>query len=92
MTEKEAYLAMFSFLEDYYNRTKLDEIGSLLSGMCIMSDEMPMDKAYWYEWKKAVQKSRDGKVDAEVRFSPADLSSNGQVSGRNQGGASRNLK
>jgi hypothetical protein len=68
LTEKEAYLAMFSFLDDYYQRTKLDEIGSLLSGMCLMNDGMPMDVAYWDEWEESVQKSLSGKVDAEMRL------------------------
>ncbi|MGD8327707.1 MAG: hypothetical protein PVF65_12415, partial [Sphingomonadales bacterium] len=56
LTEIEAYLAMFSFLEEYYERTGADEIGSLLSGMCLMGDGMPMDSAYWREWKAAIQK------------------------------------
>lgn len=67
LTSKDAYLAMFSFLEEYYTRTKSDEVGSLLSGMCLMSDEMPMDKAYWSEWEHAVQKALDRKVDAQAR-------------------------
>ena len=71
LTKKDAYLAMFSFLEDYYARTKSDEIGSLLSGMCLMHDGMPMDPAYWSEWERAVQNTLEGRVDAEVRFSEA---------------------
>ncbi|MEP1921417.1 MAG: hypothetical protein ABJJ43_00190 [Ekhidna sp.] len=68
LTEKEAYLAMFSFLEDYYLRTKSDEIGSILSGMCLMNDGEPMDAAYWEEWEQSIQKALSGKVDAEVRL------------------------
>ncbi|NKC13803.1 MAG: hypothetical protein GKR94_16935 [Gammaproteobacteria bacterium] len=69
LTDKDAYLAMFSFLEDYYKRTGSDEIGSLLSGMCLMNDGMPMDRAYWSEWELAVQKTLEGKVDADMRLS-----------------------
>lgn len=68
LTEKEAYLAMFSFLEDYYLRTKSDEIGSILSGMCLMNDGEPMDAASWKEWEQSIQKALSGKVDAEVRL------------------------
>lgn len=68
MTKKQAYLAMFSFLEDYYERTRSDEIGSILSGMCLTKDAMPMDIAYWDEWEQAVKKSLDGHVDAEMRL------------------------
>ena len=67
LSKKNAYLAMFSFLEDYYARTNSGEIGSLLSGMCLMTDGMPMDRAYWDEWERAVQKALDGGVDAGAR-------------------------
>ena len=72
LNEKQAYLAMFSFLEDYYNRTKSDDIGSMLGAMCLTNDGMPMDAAYWHEWQLAVQKSLNGLVDAEMRLSGGD--------------------
>ncbi|SUC82805.1 Uncharacterised protein [Pannonibacter phragmitetus] len=68
LTLQEAYLAMFSFLEDYYSRTKSDEIGSMLSGLCLMSDGKPMDPAYWSEWEQAVEKAVSGEVDAEMHL------------------------
>lgn len=68
LSQNEAYLAMFSFLEDYYARTKSDEIGSMLSGMCLMSDGKTMDPAYWEEWQEAVQRAIAGNVDAEMRL------------------------
>jgi len=78
LTSRGAYLAMFSFLEDYYTRTKSDEIGSILSGMCLMSDGQPMDVAYWDEWELAIDKALNGDVDAEVRFEQKpDTSSKG---------------
>ena len=73
MSVNEAYLAMFSFLEDYYARTKSDEIGSMLSSMCLMHDGQPMDIAYWDEWEKAVEKALSGEVDAEMRFSTSNM-------------------
>jgi len=68
LTQREAYLAMFSFLEDYYNRTNSDEIGSMLSGMCLMNDGRPMDGAYWDEWEQSVDRAVSGEVDAEMRL------------------------
>ena len=68
LSKKEAYLAMFSFLEDYYQRTQSDEIGSMLSGMCLMKDGKPMDAAYWEEWEQAIQKSINDTVDAAMRL------------------------
>ena len=73
LDKREAYLAMFSFLEDYYKRTKSDEVGSILSGMCLMKDGKPMDPAYWDEWQEAVQRSLDGNVDAEMHLSREDF-------------------
>lgn len=69
LSDKQAYLAMFSFLEDYYNRTKSDEIGAMLGAMCLTNDGMPMDIAYWHEWQEAVGKALAGSVDAEMRLS-----------------------
>ena len=68
LTQNEAYLEIFSFLEDYYARTKSDEIGSMLSGMCLMSDGKTMDPAYSEEWKATLQRALEGNVDAEMRF------------------------
>ena len=73
LSSREAYLAMFSFLEDYYSRTQSDEIGSMLSGLCLMSDGKPMDPAYWHEWEQAVEKALNGEVDAEMRLDKKPL-------------------
>lgn len=68
LTQREAYAAMFSFLENYYEQTSSDTVGSLLSGLCLMIDGMPMDMAYWVEWEEAVQKSLENKVNMKVEF------------------------
>jgi hypothetical protein len=68
-SKKDAYLAMFSFLEGYYRQTEDDGVGSLLSGMCLMDDGMPMDQAYWLDWERAVENALNHTVDAGVRFS-----------------------
>lgn len=38
---RQAYIAMFRFLEIYYDRTHADEIGALLGGMAIDEDGSP---------------------------------------------------
>ena len=58
---------MFEFLNSYYERTKSDDIGSLLSAMCIMEDGNPVDIAYKNEWKESIEKAIKGKTD--VSFS-----------------------
>ena len=69
LTSKDAYLAMYSFLKDHYQRTKSDEIGSLLSSMSLMRDGLPMDQACWSEWEQAIEKAVEGSVDANLEFS-----------------------
>lgn len=69
ISQMEAYLAMFSFLEENYKRTEASAIGSLLRGMHLMDDGMPMERSYWDEWQAAVRNVTSGDVDATVRFS-----------------------
>ncbi len=56
LTIKESYLAMIMFLENLYELTKSDDIGSILGSMQLMADGGTMDPAYWNDWIKAVNK------------------------------------
>ncbi|MEK6733572.1 MAG: hypothetical protein AABY27_00490 [Pseudomonadota bacterium] len=55
LNECEAYEAMFNFLEAYYNRTKSDDIGSLLGDLQLLDDKQPADPAAWRDWLEAIQ-------------------------------------
>jgi hypothetical protein len=55
MTEKQAYAAMFHFLEQLYKRTQSDELGGLLGGMSMLEDGSPADPAIFTDWQEAVQ-------------------------------------
>jgi hypothetical protein len=68
LTEKEAFLAMFAFLEGYYETTKSDDVGGLLGGLSLLGDGSTADPAYWQEWQEAIQKVKNGRVDARVRL------------------------
>ena len=67
-TTKEAYLAMFSFLENYYELTKSDDIGSLLGSMSLLQGGGTADPAIWKEWLEAIARMEKGKVDVELKF------------------------
>jgi hypothetical protein len=55
LTVDEAYRAMFAFLDEYYARTRSDEVGGLLGSMAInTSDGQPMDLGMWEDWVAAV--------------------------------------
>ncbi|MCY9517149.1 hypothetical protein [Paenibacillus apiarius] len=50
ITELNAYKAMVIFLEQYYERTKSDDIGSLLGDLIMLNDGTTGDPAVWDEW------------------------------------------
>lgn len=57
LTEKEAYLAMFYFLEGLQLRTNSDDLASYLGDIQLNSyDGKPMDPALWHDWLKAIEK------------------------------------
>ena len=68
LTTREAYLAMFAYLEALYDLTKADYLGGLLGGMSLLEDDMTADPAAWQDWLEAVEKVRRGDVDARLRF------------------------
>lgn len=54
LTILQAFKAMQNFLEDYYNKTLSDDLGSLLGGLQLFSDGGTFDPAMWQEWQDAV--------------------------------------
>jgi hypothetical protein len=57
MTEKQAYRAMFFYLDAYFERSPLAELGSVLGDLQLLKDGKPADPAVTQEWKQAVQKA-----------------------------------
>ena len=60
LTIKQAYAAMFYFLEQFYTRTKSDDIGGLLGAMSLLDDGLPADRALVADWQEAVQFAMKG--------------------------------
>ena len=56
LTLDEAYDAVIDYLDAYYEKTKSDDIGSLLSGMVLLSDGRPADNAALDDWNQSVCK------------------------------------
>lgn len=63
LSYKEAYLAMFEFLVELYERTQSDELGALLGDLSLLSDGTTADPAAWRDWLRCVKKARHGDVD-----------------------------
>lgn len=55
ITEREAYDAMFRFLDQVYDRTKSDELGGLLGAMMPLDEGGPADPAMKSDWEQAVK-------------------------------------
>ena len=55
MNDKQAYAAMFYFLDKLYLRTGSDYLGGLLGGMSILEDGFPADPAITNDWQEAIE-------------------------------------
>ena len=64
LTEEQAYLAMFSFLEAEYLLTSSDEIGGLLGSMSLLPGGSTADPAVKEQWKESVDRALRGEVNA----------------------------
>jgi hypothetical protein len=64
LTIKEAFLAMYSFLENEYEISKSDDIGGLLGSMSLLHDGGTADPAVMQDWENAVNKVKAGEVSA----------------------------
>ena len=60
LTQKQGYAAMFQFLEDYWMRTKSDEMGGLLGAMSLLANGSPADAAMAHDWRRAVEYALNG--------------------------------
>lgn len=56
LSDRQAYDAMFEFLNAYYGRTHSDGVGSLLEDLQLGNDNMPADPASWVDWQESVAK------------------------------------
>ncbi|QRN94139.1 hypothetical protein JRI60_34030 [Archangium violaceum] len=68
LTLREAYAAMYAYLERLYEVTGSDELGGLLGGMSLLGDGTTADPAAWDDWMKAVRKARTGAVDMDLHL------------------------
>jgi hypothetical protein len=68
LTKRQAYAAMFAFLEEIYNRTHSDELGGMLGEMSLLRDGGTADPAIWAEWEEAVRKAHENEVDLDLNL------------------------
>ena len=68
MTDKEAYAAMFYFLDQTYKRTGSGELGGLLGGMSLLADGSPADPAVARDWQEAVEYALKGGLPDSLKL------------------------
>lgn len=68
LTKNQAFLAMYSFLDEYYQLTKSDDVGGLLGSMSILLDGKVADPAIQEDWDEAIKKVMSGKINTELQI------------------------
>jgi hypothetical protein len=72
LTTRDAYAAMFAFLEEIYRRTESDDLGALLGGMSLLEDGGTADPAHWADWQAAVRKAKEHNVNLGLELREND--------------------
>lgn len=68
MNDKQAYAAMFHFLEQRYLRAKSDDLGGLLGGMAMLQDGYPADPVIAKDSREAVQYALKGGTPGSLKL------------------------
>jgi hypothetical protein len=69
LTPNEAYLAMVTFLQNYWERGHLSEVGALLGSLSLLPDGKPADAAVTSDWNEAVRVALSRTADANLKIS-----------------------
>ena len=69
LSYKEAYLAMFNFLDELSSKFGNDaEIGGILGSMSFLNDEKPVDPSFWKIWLEAIERAKLGNSDISLKL------------------------
>lgn len=66
LSEKEAFAAMYAYLNTVYERLQSDDLGGLLGDMSTLQDGGTADPAVWIEWLECIDLVKQGKVDTTL--------------------------
>ena len=65
LTQDQAYLAMYYFLDKHFT-LGCEELGGILGSMSLLADGSPADQALCADWQEAVAAALAGNVDAQL--------------------------
>jgi len=65
LTQEQAYLAMYSFLDKQFS-LGWKELGGILGSMSLLPDGRPADAALVSHWQEAVAAATSGTVNAQL--------------------------
>lgn len=68
LTEKQAFLAMVFFLEEYYQQTESHDVGALLGSLQLLEDGMTADPAMWYDWLGVINRTLSNPLETVVKI------------------------
>jgi ribosomal protein L1 len=69
ITEQQAFEAMYAFLNEFYERTKSQEVGALLGSMSLLPDGKTADPTVWSDWQRCVRQAKRGEVQSRLELS-----------------------
>ena len=67
LTQDQAYLAMYAFLDRQFS-LGCEELGGILGSMSLLADGSPADQAFVQEWQDAVAAALSGNVGAQLKL------------------------
>ncbi|MBB1089101.1 hypothetical protein H4F99_11480 [Lysobacter sp. SG-8] len=67
LTQEQAYMAMFVFLDKQFS-LGCEELGGILGSMSLLQDGSPADQAFIQDWQEAVAAALSGNAAAQVRL------------------------
>ena len=68
LSRTEAFLAAYAFLENWYELTHSEDVGSLLGSMSLLEDGITADPALWEDWCEAGESVVAGRVNAKLQL------------------------
>ncbi|KAB0264981.1 hypothetical protein [Microvirga brassicacearum] len=70
LTVREAYLAMYRFMEVIADRDNLDGFNVMLGSMSFLRDGSTADAGMWWDWEQAVKRV-EGDLDSKLSIEEA---------------------